>query len=120
MATARRRKLVAELEVDEATANMSDEALKCRKRGHKWEERGMTRKHYQELISQGLMEDALYCDNACGWTWTITYNLRTGRVLSSVRTPPQNKSSYFMPAGRGRLSRDAARVASAARTLAYA
>lgn len=120
MATARRRQLIAELEVDEGTANMSDEALKCRKRGHKWEERGMTRKHYQSLISQGLMEDALFCDNGCGWTWTITWKLRNGQVLSSVRKPPQDKSSYLMPAGRGRLSRDAARVASAARTLTYA
>lgn len=120
MATARRRKIVAELEVDHDTDNMSDEALKCRKRGHKWEERGMTRKHYQELISQGLMEDALFCDNGCGWTWTITWRLRNGEVITSKRIPPKDKSSYCMPAGSGRLSRDAARVASAARTLTYA
>lgn len=117
--TTRNRNLAFDLDVNEDTKDMSTEALICRSRGHKWGERGMTRKHYNELISQGIMEDRLYCENGCGWTWTITFSLRNGAILDRKRECSR-ASDYAMPKGRGRLARDSARVARVARQLTTA
>lgn len=117
---ARRRKVNVDLDVDDRTTAMSNEALFCRKLGHNWQQRGMTRRRYHELIQQGIMEDALYCANGCGWTWDIVYTLRNGDVITSKRRPPRDSGSYLMPAGSGRMNRAQARVAYAARQVQYA
>lgn len=116
----RRKVLAFDLDVDERTAEMSDAALRCRSRGHKWEENAMTRRRYAELTAAGLWEDNLYCDNGCGSTWIINFSLRTGEILSSKRQYPKG-SEYLMPKGNGRLARDSARIARVARQIpAYA
>lgn len=115
---ATRRKFLMDLDVDERTVGLSDEALLCRSRGHKWEDRALTRKRYNELLREGIMIDAMYCGHGCGCTWTITWALRTGEVVESKREYPKDKS-YLMPLGTGRLNRRTARVARASRTLVH-
>lgn len=117
VAGSRVKKLIAELDVDASTDGMSDEALLCRARGHRWEDRAMTRKRYNELLLDGLMIDAMYCAHGCGCTWEITWSIRDGEVITAKRDYPKDKS-YQMPKGMGRLSRKKARVARVARTLA--
>lgn len=115
-----RRVLSFDLGVDERTSQMSEEALYCRKRGHKWGEKGITRKRYTELLAQGLWEDSYYCENGCGGTWRLVWSLRTGEVLEKDRRYPTG-GDYLMPRGSGRLSRNEARIAHAARRIpAYA
>jgi hypothetical protein len=106
-----------ELDVDERTGEMSDAALFCRKNGHAPDERGMTRRRYQELIADGLWEDILYCRNGCGYTRTITWRLNGGAIVN-IKTEYSDKS-YLLPKnhGGGRLNRDSARVASVARRI---
>lgn len=120
MARTRRKALSFDLDVDERTSEMSDQALYCRSRGHKWEDRGITRKRYAELLADGLMEDNMYCDSGCGSTWIVTWSLRTGEVLESKRDYAKG-GDYRMPPGQGRLPRGRARIARAARLIpAYA
>lgn len=98
---------------------MSTEALLCRKLGHNWQQKSMTRRRYHELISMGMMEDNMYCGNGCGWTWEMAYRLDDpGTLIVNKRKPPRDASSYLMPAGTGRLSRGEARLAYVARLAA--
>lgn len=114
--SARLRKLLDSLPVDESTGEMSDAALFCRKHGHKWEEKSMSRKQYHNMLVNGVMTEANECDNGCGCTWTITYTIHDGEILEIKRTYPTD-GSYRMPKGRGRLNRRQARVAYAARMI---
>lgn len=112
-----RRRNAVNLDVDERTETMSDQALICRSRGHKWGDRGLTRKRYQELIRDGLWEDALYCENGCGYTKSIVWELRSGSIVSVTAQYPQD-GSYLLPKGvSGRLNRDSARVARVSRII---
>lgn len=110
----RKAKPYLDIEVDGRTAHMSEVALYCRKRGHKWEERGMSRRHYNELIAQRVMEEDMYCDNGCGSTWFLSYSTRTGEILENKRSYPKT-GDYLMPPGEGRLDRATARLAHLAR-----
>jgi hypothetical protein len=112
---ARRRKGLVELDVDERTVEMSDEALQCRKRGHFLQEDGMTRKRYQELMAEGLWEDRYSC--ACGRYREIVWVMRSGAVVSD-KSGYRDKSYLLPKYSTGRLSRDAARVAWVARRMA--
>lgn len=118
MATRRgTKKLAFKISVDDRTGNMSDEALFCRSRGHKWGDKGVTRKEYNELIADGLWADNLYCENNCGKGRKVIWSLRTGEVVKEVRTGDTDES-YRMPKGQGRLPRTSARQARGARQLA--
>lgn len=117
MALSSVRKLIKELDVDERTDTLSDEALKCRARGHKWGDRGITRRQYNELLNEGLWMDAMFCENGCGCTWTITWSLRTGEIVENKREYPRT-GDYLLKPNSGRLNRSNARVAAAARRLA--
>lgn len=117
MATSHIRRILKSLEVDERTDHMSDEALKCRSRGHKWGDRGTSRRQYNDLLALGLMQDAMYCENGCGGTWTITFKIHNGEIVENKREYPKT-GDYLMPKGQGRLRRDNARVAATARRLA--
>lgn len=119
MATSLMRQLIKDLDVDERTSELSDEALVCRSRGHKWEDRALTRKRYAEMLMEGFMIDAMYCGHGCGCTWEITWAVRNGEVIESKREYPRDRS-YLLPSGTGRLHRNNARVARAARSLATA
>lgn len=111
------RRNVVNLDVDDRTNDMSDEALICRSRGHRWEERGKTRKRYQELIKEGYWEDDLVCANDCGYTKLVVWSLRTGEVIS-IRTGYPKDGSYLLPKGStGRLLRSSARVARVSRLI---
>lgn len=116
MAGRRRRALSFDLHVDDRTAEMSEAALYCRSRGHKWGDRGITRKRYTELLKDGLWEDSLYCENGCGGTRSIVWSLRTGEVLEHKRDYPKG-GDYLMPKNSGRLDRSQARIARAARQI---
>ncbi len=117
MANRRRRVLPFDLEVDDRTSQMSEEALNCRRRGsHKWEEKGMTRRRYNELLAQGLWEDSYVCGNGCKATWRQIWSLRTGEVIEAERRYPTG-GEYRMPKGEGRLPRNQARIAYAARRI---
>ncbi len=108
------------LPVDDRTEDMSDEALVCRSRGHKWAERAVTRKRFNETLLLGFIEEFNYCENGCGSVWERTFDLN-GDMLEQKRKHPS--SGYLVPTGQGRLSRQAARVARLARRyqqLAYA
>lgn len=119
MTMSRVRQLIKELDIDERTDNMSDEALWCRSRGHKWGDRGMSRKQYNDLLQDGLMMEAMYCENRCGCTWTITFKIRNGEIVENKREYPRS-GGYLIRKGSGRLNRSSARVARTARQLANA
>lgn len=70
MATRRRFKIG--LQIDDRTSDMSTQALYCRRHGHKWNEKAMSRKRYLELIQLGQNEEVKYCENGCGATWRQT------------------------------------------------
>jgi hypothetical protein len=105
------------LDVDERTEQMSDEALVCRSRGHKWGDRGLTRKRYQQLIKDGLWEDALYCENGCGYTKSIVWELRSGNIISQTQAYPSDGSYLLAKGFTGRIRRDSARVARVSRQI---
>ena len=108
-------KLKFSLDVDDRTSEMSEEALFCRSRGHKWGDRGITRRRYAELLADGLMEDNRYCENGCGGTWRQVWSLRNGEILVNERLYPKG-SDYLAPKGRGRILRAQARIARFARS----
>jgi hypothetical protein len=108
------RKVKLGLNVDERTSHMSDEALFCRKHGHKWGLKALSRKRFLELVEQGHQEDNRFCENGCGGTWRQLWDVHTGEVLENDRDYPKN-GEYLMPPGSGRLHRNAARVAQFAR-----
>jgi hypothetical protein len=108
------RKLLKTLDVDEDTDEMSDAALYCRKRGHKWEEKSITRANYSGMLLKGQMTEQMYCGNGCGCTWQYTYNISDGDVVEVKRSYPKD---YSMPRGHGRLSRQKARIAYIARRI---
>ncbi len=108
----RRRRLG--LDIDERTRYLTDEALHCRRFGHAWKLRAVTKRRFQELIAAKQQEDDRYCANGCGSTWRQLWDLRTGEVLENVRSYPSN-GAYLMPPNSGRLNRNASRVALFAR-----
>lgn len=103
--------------VDARTEHLSDEALICRRYGHRWTLKAMSRRRFQELIKKGQMEDDRYCDNGCGGTWRQLWNVRNGQVIENERHYPSG-GAYLLPSGSGRLHRDDARVAQFARDYA--
>lgn len=108
------------LQVDDRTGSMSDEALYCRRYGHKWTVKAISRRRFQELIQAGHNEDNRYCENGCGSTWRQLWDVRSGEVLENERDYPRN-GEYLLPTGSGRLHRNEARVALFARQYsAYA
>lgn len=112
-----RPKLGFTIEVDDRTGELSDEALFCRSRGHKWGDKGMTRKEYAQLMSDGLWADNLYCENGCGSGRKIIWSLRTGEILEEKREYPKG-GDYLLKKNSGRLPRAAARMARGARQIA--
>lgn len=109
-----RRKIRLGLAVDDRTQHMSDEALVCRRLGHKWALKGLPRKRFLELLDKGLTEDRRYCEHGCGSTWTQVWDVRTGKIVEMERKYPA-RGEYLLPPGSGRLHRDDARVAAFAR-----
>lgn len=108
-------KLNFNLDIDDRTNEMSEEALFCRSRGHKWGDRGITRKRYAELLADAMMEDNRYCENGCGSTWRQVWSLRTGEILVNDRDYPKG-GEYRAPKGQGRVLRAQARIARFARS----
>lgn len=108
------RRLRLGLKVDERTEFLSDEALFCRRYGHKWTLKAMSRKRFAELIALGQTEDLRYCDNGCGSTWRQLWDVSNGQILENECTYPKG-GEYLLPTGSGRLNRDDARVADFAR-----
>lgn len=108
------KKLSLKLPVDQRTSDMSDEALYCRRWGHRWEIKAISRKRFLELLALGQQESQRYCSNGCGSTWTELWDVYTGDVLETRRDYPKGRD-YLMPTGSGRLNRSQARVAQFAR-----
>jgi hypothetical protein len=116
-ARTRRSKYALGLKVDERTDGLSDAALYCRMRGHKWEERALGKTRFLELLGRGLSEYHWVCDNGCGWEWIRLWDVHTGEIVGDKRTPPKDDEHgrYTLSPGSGRLPRAAARVAQFAR-----
>src|ERR1700755_3416567 len=108
------RKIRLGLRVDDRTEHMSDEALYCRRYGHKWALKAITRKRFLELLALGHSEDNRYCEHGCGSSWRQLWDVHTGEVLENERKYP-TAGEYLMPSGTGRLHRNEARVAHFAR-----
>ena len=106
--------LQLQLDVDDRTEQMSDAALRCRARGHKWEEQALSRRRVIALVRQGQEETILYCERGCGATVHELVEIASGDVLKVKREYPEG-GEYRMPPGSGRLRRSSARVASFAR-----
>lgn len=103
------------LMVDERTAALSDEALFCRRFGHKWAVRAVSRKRFFELLDRGQQEDNFFCENSCGLFWRQLWDVRTGEVLEKETPKYPGNGAYLLPPGSGRLRRNEARVAQWAR-----
>lgn len=103
-------------QVDDRTSKMSDVALRCRMRGHKWEEASISRRRFAELAKLGQEEENLFCERQCGNTWYRLWDIESETVLEQKRTIPEG-DEYKMPVGSGRLRRSAARKAFHARQL---
>lgn len=109
-----RRRVRLGLTVDDRTNHMSETALFCRRYGHKWTLKAMTKRRFNELLALGQQEDVRYCEHGCESTWRQLWDLSTGQILENDRTYPKN-GEYLLPAGSGRLHRNEARVALFAR-----
>lgn len=119
-ATAVRRKVkTPSFRIDDRTSEMSDVALRCRKRGHKWEEKSLSRKRFNELAELGQQEENLYCERMCGSTWYQLWDIENETLLEEKREYPKGLE-YLMPKGTGRLRRGAARKALFARQTGVA
>lgn len=103
------------LTVDDRTEHLTDEALHCRTFGHKWALKAISRKRFQELITNGHAEYNRYCENGCGSSWRQLWDVHTGEVLENDRQYPKN-GEYLLKGGSGRLHRTAARIADFARS----
>lgn len=111
---ARKARTKLRLVIDDRTEHLSDEALYCRRWGHKWETKAMSLNRFNELLRLGHQEDNRYCGNGCGSTWRQLWDVSTGQVLENERSYPKN-NEYLLKKGSGRLHRNDARVAEFAR-----
>jgi hypothetical protein len=121
MATATRRrssvlkKINLDLPVDERTKEMSNQALICRRGGHRWVDQALPRRQTLENLKNGIMEYRKACK--CGYSISETWSIRERmRVESKARYPKGGE--YLMPPGSGRLSRAEAFAASVVREVA--
>lgn len=110
------RSMLAQLDVDERTNGLSDEALVCRSFGHKWERRSHTRRRALELLAQGLVEYQRVCENGCGCTWRQVFSLKDRMIVENERSYPKG-GDYLMPSNSGRLARNEAWTANVVREL---
>lgn len=101
------RRFKIALDVDDRTADMSDEALMCRTLGHKWERRARSRKRTLELLKNGLVEYARYCEHGCGCTWRQVWDIERRMVVENERYYPKN-GAYLAPPNSGRITRSSA------------
>lgn len=98
------RRIRLNVQVDDRTAEMTEQALICRSSGHAWVMRAKTRKRTHELAAQGLMEFDRECSNGCGCTWRQVWNVRERIMIENDRQYPQGRDYKVRP-GDGRMSR---------------
>jgi hypothetical protein len=109
-------KLNLNLEVDERTDALTNEALFCRTFGHKWELRAKSRSRTLEALQQGVVEYDRFCGNNCGCTWRQVWSIRERMIVENERSYPKN-GAYLMKSGNGRLNRTEAWAAQFTREM---
>lgn len=111
------KRFKVDLNYDDRTNNMTDEALICRTFGHKWERRAASRRRTVELLEQGLVEYFRFCEHGCGSTWRQVWDLKRKEIVENDRRYPKN-GEYMVPPGSGRLRRGDAFAANFSREFA--
>lgn len=113
MSSTRSRKVT--LDIDTRTDTMSEEALRCRARGHAWDDAPISRVRRLELLRLGQVEELLVCLR-CRGTWSIVRELPSFEVVSQVRRYAEPET-YLVAKGSGRMRRIEAGKALFARAL---
>lgn len=101
--------------VDERTDDMDEQVLHCRGLNHIWIDVPATPHRAAQMSRDGYLEIVRRCREdlgGCGGVWTVVINRRTGAYVTNKRDMPKD---FAVPRGSGRMSKDAARAAWAAR-----
>jgi hypothetical protein len=101
--------------IDDRTDELSDRALYCRTFGHKWELKAQSRKRFNQMWAEGLVEYSRYCEHGCGSTWRQVWDVRSKQIVENDRRYP-SRGEYLLPSGSGRLARGEAWAAHFARS----
>ncbi len=97
------------VEVDDRTAGMTLEALRCRRLGHSWIDLPIGKARRAELAGRGLSELIVQCERGT-LRMIETVDLETWEVVSK-RPDGGYPPGYLVPPGSGRLPRAEARKA---------
>lgn len=108
------RRVNIDIDVDERTSEMSNQALICRGRGHRWEDVAISRRQTLENLKNGIMEYHTRCK--CGQSIREVWSIRERMRIQHERKYPT--TGYKVPPGSGRLARRDAWAASIVREVA--
>jgi hypothetical protein len=95
------------VQVDERTAKMTEQALRCRDEGHSWRRIEPPPNIVRQNWKNGFVERVREC--ACGCEWRQVYERHHFIIIENKRTYP--KVGYLVAPGTGRLPRNEARKA---------